>query len=132
MKTVFNQPVSIIFILEKNGNDSGTIQGLDASGEPVGDAITFTGGSTYWTSTGYLASLLSTQQIAFGAVLTSDIPIYGILITAPGAPVKRQWDHYEYLPILINSKHLHSQTLDSHFTPSNAIIPLLNRLLRFP
>jgi len=84
MKTVFNQPVSIIFILEKNGNDSGTIQGLDANGNPSGNAMTFTGGSSYWTNTGYLASFLSTQQNTFGAMLTSDIPIYGILITAPG------------------------------------------------
>ena len=84
MKTVFDQPVSIIFILEKNGNDSGTIQGLDESGNPVGNAKAFTGGSLYWTETGFLASLQSTQQIAYGAVLTSDIPIYGILITAPG------------------------------------------------
>ncbi|UCG58719.1 MAG: discoidin domain-containing protein, partial [Phycisphaerales bacterium] len=84
MLTVFSEPVSMIFILEKNGNDSGTIQGLDAAGNPVGNALSFTGGSLYWTSTGYLASLLSTQQIAFGAVLTSDIPIYGIVITAPG------------------------------------------------
>ncbi len=83
VKTVFNQAVSIIFILEKNGNDSGTIQGLDASGNPIGDAITFTGGSSYWTDTGYLASFQGTQQYAFGAVITSDIPIYGILIKAP-------------------------------------------------
>ncbi len=84
VRTIFTQPVRIIFILEKNGNDSGTIQGLDGSGNPVGAALSFTGGSLYWTSTGYLASLLSTQQIAFGSVLTSDVPIYGILITAPG------------------------------------------------
>jgi hypothetical protein len=84
MKTMFTEPVRIIFILEKNGNDSGTIQGLDANGDPVGQAVSFTGGSVYWTSTGYKASLLSTQQIAFGTVLTSDVPIYGILITAPG------------------------------------------------
>ncbi len=84
MRTVFNQPVTIIFILEKNGNDSGTIQALDADGNPSGNAITFTGGSSYWTNTGYLASFLSTQQNTFGAMLTSDTPIYGILITAPG------------------------------------------------
>jgi hypothetical protein len=84
MKTIFQQPVRIIFILEKNGNDSGTIQGLDAKGDPVGKAVSFTGGSLYWKSTGYLASELSTQQIAFGAVVTSDVPIYGIVITAPG------------------------------------------------
>jgi len=84
MRTVFTEPVRIIFILEKNGNDSGTIQGLDGAGNLVGKAISFTGGSTYWTSTGYLASQLATQQKAFGTVLTSDIPIYGILITAPG------------------------------------------------
>jgi hypothetical protein len=84
VQTVFTQPVRIIFILEKNGNDSGTIQGLDASGNLVGKAVSFTGGSVYWKSTGYLASELSTQQTAFGTVLTSDIPIYGILITAPG------------------------------------------------
>ncbi len=84
MRTVFNQPVSTIFILEKNGNDSGTIQALDETGEPVGDAINFTGGALYWTNTGYLASFMSTQQNTFGAVITSDIPIYGIIITAPG------------------------------------------------
>lgn len=84
MRTVFNQPVNIIFILEKNGNDSGTIQALDADGNPSGNPITFTGGSSYWTNTGYLASFLSTQQNTFGAMLTSDTPIYGILITAPG------------------------------------------------
>ncbi|MHC4707955.1 MAG: hypothetical protein ACYS8I_12835, partial [Planctomycetota bacterium] len=28
--------------------------------------------------------------------------------------------------------HLQSQTLDSHFAPSNAIIPQLNRFLSFP
>ncbi len=84
VRTVFTQPVRIIFILEKNGNDSGTIQGLDEKGNPVGKAISFTGGSVYWTSTGYLASELSTQQKAFGSMITSDVPIYGILITAPG------------------------------------------------
>jgi len=84
MNTVFSEPVRIIFILEKNGNDSGTIQGLDAAGNPVGNAFAFTGGSLYWANTGYLASRLSTQQKAFGAVVTSDVSIYGILITAPG------------------------------------------------
>ena len=84
VETIFEEPVRMIFILEKNGNDSGTIQGLDAAGNPVGNAVAFTGGSLYWTSTGYLASLQSTQQITFGAVLTSDTSIYGILIKAPG------------------------------------------------
>ena len=86
VKTVFGQPVITIFMLEKKGNDSGTIQGLDASGNPVGGPVAFSGtqGPPYWTDTGYLASFLSTQQNAFGMTITSDIPIYGILITAPG------------------------------------------------
>src|SRR5512137_3077505 len=41
VKTVFAEPVRIIFILEKNGNDSGKIQGLDAAGNDVGKAISF-------------------------------------------------------------------------------------------
>ena len=36
------------------------------------------------------------------------------------------------MSILLENKHLQSQTPDSHFTPSNAIIPLLNWLLWFP
>ena len=33
--------------------------------------------------------------------------LFGISL-GQNAPVKRQWEHYEYLPILIDSKHLHS------------------------
>jgi len=85
VETVFTQPVRIIFMLEKNGNDSGTIQGLDVNRNLVGGIVTFTGGALYWTNTGYLSSLLAVNhQNAWGTVITSDIPIYGIRITAPG------------------------------------------------
>jgi len=85
VQTIFPQAVHIIFMLEKSGNDSGTIQGLDSDGSDIGNSVAFVGNPAGpWTSTGYRAMLGHSPQIAWGTVITSDIPIYGIRIEAPG------------------------------------------------
>jgi len=62
---------------------SGLITGTTASamGDPVGNAVAFSPAD--FVSTGYRASL-GHAQTAFGTAITPDIPIHGLLITAPG------------------------------------------------
>jgi len=81
LTTMFGQEVATILVPEKSGNDSGTMQGLDAMGDPVGNAVAFSPAD--FVSTGYRASL-GHAQTAFGTAITPDIPIHGLLITAPG------------------------------------------------
>jgi hypothetical protein len=87
---MFSGATTMIFLLEKNGNDSGTFQGLDASGNAVGAALNFVGGAPGWISTGYLSHLNqgvtdpAATQLAYGTVITSDVPIYGIRLNSPG------------------------------------------------
>jgi hypothetical protein len=81
----FGQAVTSVFLLEKSGNDSGSFQGLGPSGEDVGNPISFsshTSGGTYWTDTGFTADSLNPQN-AWGLVINSDTPIYGIRMTNP-------------------------------------------------
>jgi len=86
--TRFLRDVTRIFILEKNGNDSGLVQGLDINGDPIGNSFAFTGGAAYWANTGFMSHQVppgaGTPQLAYGAIITSDVPIYGIRFAAPG------------------------------------------------
>ena len=90
IQTMFSAATTTIFLLEKGGNDSGNFQGLDASGNAVGAALNFVGGAPGWISTGYLSHLNqgvtdpASSQIAWGTVITSDVPIYGIRLNSPG------------------------------------------------
>lgn len=69
MQTMFGQAVTTIFIFEKSGNDNGSMQALDAGGDPVGNAVVFSPAD--FASTGYTGY---GDQVAFGTVITSDIP----------------------------------------------------------
>lgn len=72
-------------------------------------------------------SLSTVGNVAEETLLTTSLTF-----SIQGALVKRQWDHHENLSIISKNKHLQSQTLYCYFTPSTALIPLLNRLLWFP
>jgi hypothetical protein len=78
IQTVFDQPVSTIFILERGANDSGYIQALDADGNVAGDKVPFTPDD--FAMIGYKA--LGNQD-GGGLVIASDMPIYGIRIFPP-------------------------------------------------
>jgi hypothetical protein len=95
---LFPKATTTIFLLEKNGNDSGTFQGVDASGNNVGAALTFSGSpgngvnGNGWISTGFMANYAGVTnpgpgggvQLAYGTVLTSDTPIFGIRLSSTG------------------------------------------------
>ncbi len=74
----------------------------------------------YWRE----RDLTNIGLVTVGAYVDKDNAWYPDPVQA--ALVKHQWDHYENLSILLKNKHLHSQAPYSHFTPSNAIIPLLS------
>ena len=38
----FDQAVLAVFLIENSGNDNGSVQGLDAAGNPVGAMVPFT------------------------------------------------------------------------------------------
>jgi hypothetical protein len=73
--TVFAQPVTTIFVLEKDGNDSGTLRPLDAQGHPIGGKLNFSPAvQSKWTFT------VAGSWVVGGMVITSEVPIYGIEI----------------------------------------------------
>jgi hypothetical protein len=75
----FDQPVTTIFLIERNGNDKGFIQALDANGQTTGEKVAFA--TSDWLKTEYT---VSGNQVASGIVITSDLPIYGIEVTPDG------------------------------------------------
>jgi PEP-CTERM motif len=80
VQTVFTDATAMVFLVEKGGNDPGTMVGLDENGQEIGSPIAFTAG-------GFNASLGYTVfqgQPAGGMVITSDTLIYGIRLYAPG------------------------------------------------
>jgi len=81
MQTIFGQAVTTIFIFEKSGNDNGSMQALDAMGNPVGNAVVFSPDN--FAGTAYMGY---GDQVAFGTVITSDVPIYGVVLTASRLP----------------------------------------------
>jgi len=78
-ETIFSSPVSTVFVFENGGNDNGNVQAILADGS-LGAALTLTANGAPYANTG----VETVGQNAFGYVLTTDVPVMGLRITAPG------------------------------------------------
>ena len=78
-QTIFPILVDTIFVFERGGNDSGTVQAILAD-DSLGTALTLTKNGAPYASTGVDVN----GQTAFGYVLTTDVPVKGVRITASG------------------------------------------------
>jgi hypothetical protein len=78
--TMFSIPVTTIFIVEKDGNDSGKLQPLDADGNPIGDPLSFSSANF----SDPIAGVNADGDDMSGAAITAEVPIYGIEIWASG------------------------------------------------
>jgi hypothetical protein len=76
---MFTEPVNVIFLIERNGNDKGFLQALNADGIPIG-ALTYFATSD-WLKTDYT---IGGSQVASGIRLIADRPIYGVRVTPDG------------------------------------------------
>ena len=71
--------VDTIFVFERGGNDNGTVQAILAD-DSLGMALTLTKNGDPYANTGVNVG----GQNAFGYVLTTDVPVKGLRITASG------------------------------------------------
>jgi len=78
-ETIFPFLVSTIFVFENGGNDNGTVQAILADGS-LGAALTLTANGAPYANTG----VETVGENAFGYVLTTDVPVLGLRITATG------------------------------------------------
>ena len=89
--TAFPVPVNKVFYVEHGGNDDGFIQALDANGRPLGAPATYSK-EVFWNSE--YRQGITIQDIQEGAkvkdpqmasllVISSDIPIYGVVLWPP-------------------------------------------------
>jgi hypothetical protein len=78
-QTVFPTLVDTIFVFERNGNDNGTVQAILAD-DSLGTALTLTNRGHPYANTGVNVN----GQNAYGYVLTTDVPVKGLRITASG------------------------------------------------
>jgi hypothetical protein len=78
--TMFSLPVSTVFLIENNGNDSGYFVGLDIDGNEVGSLAAFTKNEDYLKFDEYRFFL---GQQASGIMFVPPHPIYGIRIIKP-------------------------------------------------
>lgn len=74
--TLFAEPVTTIFLMENNGNDSSYFQALDADGNALGLVIPFTAHVDY-LKTDYRFFL---NQRASGIMFQPPYPVYGLRI----------------------------------------------------
>jgi len=79
-ETMFDVPVSTIFLIENNGNDSGYFQGLDIDGNSVGPMAPFTAHEDYLKFDEYRFFL---NQQASGIMFVLPYPVYGLRIIKP-------------------------------------------------
>lgn len=81
LETVFAAPTKTIFVFERGGNDTGKFQAILADGS-LGPEVAFknAAGGGPWADTKVGVS----GQNAFGTVFTTDVPVKGIRISAPG------------------------------------------------
>jgi len=83
-ETVFPFLVSTIFVLERGGNDNGTVQPILADSS-LGAALTLTKNGAPYANTGVRVNDRNNNgQDAYGYVLTTDVPVLGLRITATG------------------------------------------------
>jgi hypothetical protein len=78
-ETVFEFLTDTIFVLERNGNDNGTVQAILPDGS-LGPALTLTNRGHPYANTGIDVA----GQNAYGYVLKTDMPVKGLRITASG------------------------------------------------
>ena len=78
-QTVFESLSDTFFVFERNGNDNGTVQAIRAD-DSLGPALTLTSGGAPYADTGINVNGMN----AFGYVLTTDVPVKGLRITASG------------------------------------------------
>jgi hypothetical protein len=79
IQTIFGQPVTTIFMMERGANDSGFFQALDTNGNPVGQTVPFTAADFQLPTSG----LKIAGQNAGGIAIESDVPIGGLMILPP-------------------------------------------------
>jgi hypothetical protein len=77
-ETIFSTLVDTIFVFERGGNDSGTIQPILAD-DSLGTQLSITGGGDPYLLIGNYSG-----QNDHGYVLETDVPVKGIRITASG------------------------------------------------
>jgi len=78
-ETVFPTLVDTVFVFERGGNDNGTVQAILAD-DSLGTALTLTKNGAPYADTGVNVG----GQNAYGYVLTTDVPVKGLRITASG------------------------------------------------
>jgi hypothetical protein len=78
--TLFSVPVSTIFIVEKDGNDSGRFRPVDAEGNPIGGYLPFDSANF----SNAIAGVNADGDNMSGTAITAEVPIYGIEIWATG------------------------------------------------
>ncbi|MHC4681052.1 MAG: LamG-like jellyroll fold domain-containing protein, partial [Planctomycetota bacterium] len=76
---MFPEAVSQVFLIERNGNDKGFLQALDADGVAFGALSHFA--ASDWLKTEYT---IDGSQVASGIRLIADMPIYGVRVTPDG------------------------------------------------
>ncbi len=79
IQTVFAQPVTTIFIMERGANDSGFFQPIDADGNAIGGKVAFTKADFQLPDTG----LKIAGQDAGGIAIEASGPIYGLQFLPP-------------------------------------------------
>jgi hypothetical protein len=114
--TTFNVPVTQIFIVEKDGNDSGKLQPIDAEGNPIGDPLSFN--SDNFSDS--IPGINGEGDDMSGTAITAEVPIYGIEIWATGL------DPYSIsavpAPVAPPAELVHKWTLDEVDTAEGAVI----------
>ena len=114
--TMFSVPVTTIFIVEKDGNDSGKFQPVDAEGNPIGDPLSFN--SDNFSDS--IAGVNAEGDDMSGTAITAEVPIYGIEIWATGL------DPYSISAVPAQvappAELVHNWTLDEADTAEGAVI----------
>lgn len=83
IQTIFSQPVSTIFILERGANDSGSFQPIDAFGNPIGGMLPFTPDDFGLRACPISECEIAGQKAGFIAVEATNGPIHGLQIFPP-------------------------------------------------
>jgi hypothetical protein len=79
IQTLFDQPVTTIFIMERGANDSGFFQAIDANGDPFGEMLAFTAADFQFQN----EDMRIAGQTAGGIAIEASEPISGLLILPP-------------------------------------------------